>query len=784
MLKIHKKAKTKRENNPFDTRNQLRDVDAIARPSFGQRRTPLALTLACLLVTTLMSPPAVSQAPPALTDLLHRIFAGREFDSAPFGPIAWVDDGEAYTVLEPAKPSGGRDIVRYSTATGAREVLVGAARLAPPGAAKPLEIQRYEWSKDQNYLLIFTNSKRVWRMNTRGDYWVLVRRTGELWQLGGQLPPSSLMYAALSPDSQQVAYVSGNNLYVQSLVSRKITQLTTDGSADIANGASDWLYEEEFFLRNAYRWSPDSKSIAYWQVNSQGVGQYSLLNDTEAELPVVMKFPYPQAGTSNPAARIGIVAAGTGTTTWVALPGDPHDYYIPYMEWKDSADVVIERLNRRQNSNVVWLADARSGTPRQVLEEKDPAWVDMVDPVKWIDSGARFLWLSERDGWRHVYAVSADGSKAQLLTPGDFDVERVLSQDSKWLYFMASPENPTERYLFRTPLDHPANPERLSPADAPGTHSYNISPNLKWAVHTYSRFDQPPIVDLVRLPDHHMGRVLSDNAALAAKVKTLVDPPAEFFRVDIGNGVLLDAWMIKPPDFDASKRYPILIHVYGEPAGQTVTDSWNRSTLFHRAIARQGYLVASFDNRGTASPRGRAWRKSIYGSLGPLSSEDQAAALRALAKSRPYVDLSRVAVWGWSGGGTNTLNLLFRYPDLYKVGMAVASVPDQRNYDTAYQERYMGTPQDNPEGYRKGSAINFAEGLKGDLLLVHGSGDDNVHFKGAEALVNRLIALGKPFEFMDYPNRTHALAEGEGTTLHVYSLLARYLFEHLPAGPR
>jgi dipeptidyl-peptidase-4 len=736
------------------------------------------------VVTSLLSLPAVSQTHSTLSDLLHRIFASKEFDTAPFGPIAWVDEGEAYTVLEPAKPSEGRDIVRYSTATGAREVVVSAARLIPPGASKPLEILGYEWSKDLNCLLIFTNAKRVWRMNTRGDYWVLDRRKGELWQLGGQIPPSSLMFAKLSPDATHVAYVSGNNLYFQSLATRKIVPLTTDGSADIANGTSDWLYEEEFYLRSAYRWSPDSKSLAYWQVNSEGVGQYALLNDTEAELPVVRKYPYPQAGTSNPAARIGVAALDGGITKWVALPGAPHEYYIPYMEWKSPGEVVIERLNRRQNSNVVWLADARTGTAHQILEERDPTWVDVVDPIKWIESGARFLWLSERDGWRHVYAVSLEGGRVQLLTPGDFDVESVLSQDAMWLYFMASPQNPTQRYLFRTPLDHPGNPQRLSPADAPGAHSYNISPNLKWAVHTYSRFDQPPVLDMVGLPDHHVQRSLSDNAALAAKVKPLLDPPVEFFRVDIGEGVQLDGWMIKPPDFDASKRYPILIHVYGEPAGQTVRDGWSKAMLFHRAIAREGYLVASFDNRGTAAPRGRAWRKSIYGSLGPLSSQDQAAALRALAKSRPYVDLNRVAVWGWSGGGTNTLNLLFRYPDLYRVGMAVASVPDQRYYDTAYQERFMGTPQDNPEGYRKGSAINFAEGLKGDLLLVHGSGDDNVHFKGAELLVNRLIALGKPFEFMDYPNRTHALAEGEGTTYHLYSLLARYLLEHLPAGPR
>lgn len=263
----------------------------------------------------------------------------------------------------------------------------------------------------------------------------------------------------------------------------------------------------------------------------------------------------------------------------------------------------------------------------------------------------------------------------------------------------------------------------------------------------------------------------------------MTDPPIEFFKVDIGGGVALDGWMIKPRNFDPAKKYPILIEIYGEPAAQTVLDRWgSQGVLFHRAIANEGYLVTSVDNRGTPAPKGRAWRKVVYGSVGVLSSKEQAAALLALERARPYIDSTRVAVWGWSGGGTNTLNMMFRFPELYKVGMAVAPVPDQRLYDTIYQERYMGLPQDNADGYKSGSAINFADGLRGHLLLVHGSGDDNVHYQGSELLINRLIDLGKQFDFMEYPGRTHAL-EGKGTRLHLYTLLARYLEEHLPAGP-
>ncbi len=771
-------------------------------PSYRARRRLLSPIILAILAAVLAGACLLrAQELPALADMLRRIFSTEEFTEKSFGPARWLENGAAYTTVEPSATAGTKDIARYDTATGSRQVLVAASQLVPPGAKSPLSIEDYSWSKDMKRLLLFTNTRRVWRRNTRGDYWVLDRDTGRLQKLGGNAPESTLMFAKFSPDGSRVAYVRANNLYVEDVASGSIVQLTRDGSDTLINGTSDWVYEEEFDLRDAFRWSPDGKSIAYWQFDASGVRDFMLLYNTGGPnnivthipypeygvYPNALHIPYPQPGTTNSAARVGVVSAAGGTTKWLEVPGDPRNNYIPFLEWAGNSDeLVMQHLNRLQNTNDVLLADARTGAVKHVTRDQDSAWVDVVSDLRWLHGGKEFLWVSERDGWRHVYVVSRDGKQVRLVTSGDFDVISVEAVDSNGerLYYIASPDDAAQRYLYCMRLDGAGPPDRLTPAGAPGTHSYQISPDCRWAFHTYSTFDTPPSTDLVRLPDHHVERALEDNAALKEKVKLITNPPTEFFHVPIGDGVTLDGWMIKPRDFDPARKYPILIHVYGEPAGQTVLNRWNGDlTLFHRALANEGYVVASVDNRGTPAAKGRAWRKIVYGSVGVLSSKEQALALQTLERTRPYIDPTRVAVWGWSGGGTNTLNLMFRSPDLYQVGMSVAPVPDQRLYDTIYQERYMGLPQDNPEGYKAGSAINFAEGLRGKLLLVHGSGDDNVHYQGSELLVNRLIELGKQFDFMEYPGRTHAIREGKGTLLHVHSLLARYLEEHLPAGP-
>jgi len=746
--------------------------------------------LASMAFLALHAPLAVagSELPVDLQARLTRIFATKELKAKTFGPARWLEGGAAYTTVE-ASPTvaGGKDLVRYDSATGQRRVLVSAAALVTAPGQKPLAIDDYAWSKDNQRLLIFTNTRKVWRRNTRGDYWLLELASGKLRKLGGGRPESSLMFAKLSPDGTRVAWVHESDLYVEALADGAVTRLTTDGSATIVNGTSDWVYEEEFEVRDGFRWSPDGRSIAFWWFDSSEVGRFPLLNNTDTTYPVVTWIAYPKAGTTNSAVRVGIVDAIGGAVRFVQVPGDPRDTYLPRMEWVEgSGELMLQQMNRLQNRNDVWLADPKTGKTRRLLADQDDAWLDVVDAWRWLPGGKELLWVSERDGWRHAWAAPRDGGALRLLTPGSFDLIDVegVSHDG-FLYFGASPDDATRRYLYRVSLDGRTPPARVTPPALVGNHSYDVAPDGRYAFHTWSTADRPPTTDLVRLPSHQVVRMLEDNQALANAIAPSVASPMELFKVDIGDGVRLDGFLLKPRGFDPSKKYPLLMYVYGEPAGAQVVDAWRGDRhLFHRALADAGYVVACVDNRGTPAPRGRAWRKVVYGSVGVLATKEQTAAVRRMLAERPYLDPERVASWGWSGGGSMTLNLLFRSPDLYRVGLSVAPVPDQRLYDTIYQERYMGLPQGNPDGYRAGSPISFAEGLKGRLLIVHGSGDDNVHFQGTERLVNRLVELGKSFDFMEYPNRSHAIPEGEGTSLHIHSLLARYLLEHLPPGPQ
>ena len=734
------------------------------------------------------APTGVSAAPvglpPELDDRLRAMFERNEYPAESMGPMAWLDGGRRYTSIA---RGASRDILAFDTATGTHEVLVPASALVPPGRSEAPAVADYAWSADRTKLLVFTNTRRVWRQNTRGDYWVLDRPTGALTKLGGDAPEASLMFAKFSPDGRHVAYVRAQNLYVEDLSGGGIRAITTDGGGDVINGTSDWVNEEEFSIRDGFRWSPDGRLIAYWQFDTTGVERFTLINNTDTLYPRTTVFAYPKPGTTNSAVRVGIADVGSGRTTWVSTEGDLRQHYIPWMAWADAGTLVLQHMNRLQNRNDLLLADAATGQVRRLFRDQSDAWVDTAEPVEAISGGQEFTWVSERNGWRHVYAVSRADGRARNLTDFPADVLEVAAVDAPGdrLYVIASPENATQRYLYAAPLTAASRPMRLTPADQPGSHSYNIAPDGRWAVHTWSRFDMPPRVDIVSLPDHRPLRTIVDNAALAARVAPLVVPPVEYVRLDVGGGVTVDGYVLLPRMFDPSKKYPLFVHVYGEPASTTVNDRWGGTgTLFHRAIADQGYIVASFDNRGTPAPKGAAWRKVVYGTVGELSSKEQAAAVQALAAQRPYIDRSRVGIWGWSGGGSNTLNAMFRYPDVFTVGISVAPVPDQRLYDTIYQERYMGLPDANADGYRRGSPISFADGLRGRLLIVHGTGDDNVHYQGVERLINRLVELGKTFDVMVYPNRSHGISEGPGTTLHVRRLVARYLLQHLPAGPR
>ena len=373
------------------------------------------------------------------------------------------------------------------------------------------------------------------------------------------------------------------------------------------------------------------------------------------------------------------------------------------------------------------------------------------------------------------------------MTPGDYDIidRAQVDEDDGWFYFYASPDNATQKYLFRVPLDGTGKREQISPADQPGTHQYDFSPNSKWAFHTYSTINRPPVVELVELPNHRVIKTLEDNQPLQERMKNSPALPTEFVQLDIGDGITVDASVTKPKNFQPTKKYPVLVYVYGEPHLQTVLDNWGAAQIdFHRVVASLGYIVVSIDNRGTPAPKGAAWRRAVFGSLGPISTDEQARTIKKLGEVHSYVDLSRVAIWGWSGGGSNTLNALFRRPDVYQVGIAVVPKPQPHLYNAWFQEIYMRTREVNAEGYKKSAPINFAEGLKGKLLIVTGSGETNTHIQIIEGLIDRLIELGKPFDYMVYPNRDHGLREGKGTVVHVRMLIIRYLLQHLPAGPK
>jgi dipeptidyl-peptidase-4 len=721
------------------------------------------------------------------TDLLSidRIFHDKEFELNEPVPSKWLGGGDEYTtVQESSSVQGGFDIVRHDSETGQQTILVHAEHLVPAGADAPIEIKDYAWSDDGRFVLISTNTVKFRRLESLGDYWLLNLDTRELRQIGTNARPSTLMYAKFSPDSRHIAYLYDNNIYLENTEGRSVRRLTHDGSDLIVNGTGDWVNEEEFNLRDGFKWSPDSKRLCYWQFDTSGVGTFYMIKNTDDVYSHPIPLQYPKAGTTNSATRVGTVDIESGETVWVELEGDPRQNYVPQMGWAASSDqVIVQYVNRLQNRNQVILANVNDGSSEVIFTDEDDAWLDVNEDLKWLEGGASFTWLSERDGWRHLYRISRDGKDIQLLSPGDFDIIGIenIDAESGWVYYIASPDDNAARYLYRSPLAGEPRVERLTPASAPAFHQYEISPNSNWAQHTFSTMDSPPTTEVISLPAHESKRVIVSNSKVSDLLKATPRGDLEFFKVVIDEGVSLDGWMMKPPDFDPKLKYPLLMYVYSEPASQTVLNQWRTDRyMWHLMLTQKGYIVASVDSRGTPAPRGRAWRKSIYGQIGILASADQAKAVAALLGDRPYLDRERVGSWGWSGGGQMTLNAMFRYPEIYKTGIAVSFVSDQRLYDTIYQERFMGLPSDNEEGYRLGSPITFADQLEGKLLLIHGTGDDNVHYQSSEQLVDRLIEYNKKFSFMMYPDRSHSIDEKENTKRHHYGLMTDFLEENLP----
>ncbi|HEU0110393.1 MAG TPA: DPP IV N-terminal domain-containing protein [Flavisolibacter sp.] len=703
--------------------------------------------------------------------------------------IKWANDGNSYYRVEAG------EIVKYALPAQTKTILVSKKIITPKSGSDPLKIDGYTVSADEKNVLLFTNAQKVWRYKTRGDYWLLDLAKNTLKQLGKSRRNSSLMFAKMSPDGKKVAYVSNYNLYVEDLSTGNIKPLTTGGHRKLINGSFDWAYEEEFFCRDGFRWSPDSKNISYWQIDARKVKDYLMVNNTDSIYPVAVPVEYPTAGEPPSPFKIGVVSIATGKTNWMKVPYDKIlGSYVPRMEWAGNNEIILQHLNRKQNESRIMLCNIVSGTAKTLYEEKDAAWIDILalwdfdyqyGGWDWINNGREFIWASEEDGWRHLYRVSRDGKIKSLITKGAYDVMDISTIDEKngYVYFLASPENATQKYLFRARLDGKGDAERLSPPTQSGTHGYNISPATGYAFHSFTNHYTPPVSEWITLPDHKSlnGNKVSD--AIASSDKSKVN--TEFFTITTEDGVTMDAWMSRPKNFDSTKKYPVVFYVYTEPWGQEVKDQYGiaNNHLYRGNMADDGYFYIAIDNRGTPVPKGREWRKIVYRKIGLVNIRDQAMAAKEILKWS-FIDTSRVAVWGWSGGGSATLNLMFQYPEIYKTGISVAAVGNQLTYDNIYQERYMGLPQENEEDFVNGSPITYAKNLRGNLLYIHGTGDDNVHYNNAEMLLNELIKHNKQFQFMPYPNRTHSISEGEGTFEHLSTLYTNFLKENCKPGAK
>lgn len=785
-------------------------------------------------VSLVAAPPESDGGPPLpppvakRTDLsLARIYHGPDFNLQQ-SPLQWDAVADVLWSMR-SNDEGYPEILRRSVPDGKTTVAISADQFRLPSGER-ISIDDYRWSPDHQYLLVLTNSVRVWRTKTRGDYWLLDLISKSWRKLGGKdAAGQSLMFATFSPQGDRIAYVRDRNLYCELTAGGEVQEIASSDKPELIHGTFDWVYEEELKLTRGFEFSPDGSKIAFWQLDESEVPIHSLIDNTSERYPIIKRFAYPKVGQTNAAAKIGAFDFENKQTTWLRIAGDSRQHYLAGMQWLPPAApganerLLVQQLNRRQNENRLWLCDASTGDCVTLLNETSPGWVvhqpkmlflpqpgtDLKDGVS--TAALNLLWLSERSGWRHLYRIAMTptllsspivtgeelnednrhrGIEVQAITTGAWDVIELnaVSDTSGSVYFAASPKNAAARGLYTCAGDSDvpdAKPQRVSPENE-GTFQYQASPTANYALETWSSFSSPPVKRLVKIDPYERMETLEDNAACKQAVEALRPVEHQFIALQIDNEVALDAWImfpesaVGPTEQTQNHSVPLVLHVYGEPAGQTVRDAYGgRTYLWHRYLTQLGFAVASIDNRGAASPRGREFRQIVHGKLGVLPPADQAAGVEQLLNRFPRIDPKRVGVWGWSGGGSTTLHSVFRYPEIYACGIAVAPVSDQLDYDTIYQERYMGLVEGDRQKFVDGSPLTHAEGLEDPLLIVHGGGDDNVHFASTQRLINRLVALGKQFEMMVYPGRTHAISEGEGTVMHLHQLMTDFLVRTL-----
>lgn len=705
---------------------------------------------------------------------IDKIFS-REYALSALPRPVWMSDGKSYVDLR-ATNGNGFEVVRVNAVSGVPTVLAAESVLRLPDG-RNLQIEDMQLSNDEKKALVFHNSEAVWRHNTRGHYTVIDFEKGVAIPVAPEV--GTKMFAKFSYDGQSVAYVRDNNLYSFNIATGAERQLTTDGAENIINGTSDWVYEEEFDLRDGFQWSPDGKHIAFWRFDQTSVPLMTLMDDVDSLYPQLFQYKYPKAGEPNSTVRIGVVNLESGSINWLNVANDPTGY-IPRIGWVGNDSVWVMEMPRRQNRADLKVASIASGQTRPLVTDTDSAYVS-VSEIIWLNGFKQFLWLSDNSGWRQVYLYNRNGSLVKQVTADGADVLSIVGVDSarSAVYVRVAAPDPTQAQVFRYSLagkkgDNKKG-DRITKDD--GSYIFTMAPGGQYASVIHSAMGKPPYSAIVELPSMKQVRVLGDNNALGEKVQNL-GIRTEFIQIPAADGVtLLDAYRIVPAGFDSTQKHPVMMFTYGGPATPQVLHSWMGSRyLFHAMLAQRGYVVIVADNRGAAW-RGRDFRKMTQLQLGVIESDDQIAVAR-WAGSQSWGDASRIGLWGWSYGGYNTAMSVFRGGDVFKMGIAVALVSDWRFYDTIYTERFMWTPQENPEGYKKSSVLTYVDGLKSKFLLIHGTADDNVHPQHASVLAKYLQYARKPFELMYYPNKNHSIS-GQGGTLPLYDQLERYIRENL-----
>jgi dipeptidyl-peptidase-4 len=720
-----------------------------------------------LLLASAAAPVHAQKKPVTLRD----VFGNRAFFAPRLANLQWMDDGIHYTYLDFDRETRATVIRKVHAESGEETPLLDPSTLALPGSDEAVSFQDYRWQENQNFIVLTLEERPIWRRSSVGTYAVYDVAASRLITLPEY--EEGIMNVKVSPDGAWVGYVHEDNISIMNLKTGDVRQLTSDAGAHVYNGRFGWVYEEEFSIVDGWQWSPDSKRIAFWQEDESEVPEFTMTDWTPLYQELI-PIRYPKPGEKNPVEKIGVIDLADGSRRWMDI-GTETDQYIPRIRWtEDPGTLCIYRLNRLQNHLELLFADVTDGSTRVALSDRsETGWISVDDGayLRFLDKKNRFLWASERDGWNHLYLYDGNGTLLRQVTEGEWEVVDVLgiTPDQQWVYFTATRDGATQRNLYRADITD-GDIERVTEDD--GWHAVNLSPTCALFVDSYSSVEQPT------------RRVLRDGEGDELRELGAIDPTVfddyhwsekELFTVTTDDGLVLDCSMMKPANFDPSKKYPVFFDVYGGPGTSAVQNSWPGT--MQQWYASEGFIVIQADNRGS-SGRGTAFKHAVYKQLGKWEVHDYVQVARHLS-TLPFVDSERIGIWGWSYGGYMAALTLLLGEGTFHAGTAIAPLTDWRLYDTIYAERYMQRPEDNPDGYDVGSCIVHAGKLEGKLLIVHGGMDDNVHVQNTMQFIHQLEEAGKQFDMRIYPNGNHGVAGGMLSRLGLFEYYMQHMKEHL-----